>query len=79
MEAIRNYKRALDLNPNLYITQFSLGLAYKDKGDYENALKTLKAFIKVAPPHFKSLVEESRKIVDTIEEAYRESEAEKSN
>lgn len=40
-EAIAQFRKALQMDPNFYITQFRLGLAYVQKGMYEEAIAEL--------------------------------------
>lgn len=47
--AIKEYQASLGINPNHEITLQNLVVAYREKGDAENALKTLERLAKVNP------------------------------
>lgn len=46
-EAIEDYNKAFELNPNDYRLYFVRGIAYKDLGEYEKALKDVNTGIKL--------------------------------
>src|SRR6201993_1994854 len=48
-DAITNYRKALDLEPNDVVTHYNLALALKYKGDDREALKEFQAAIKHRP------------------------------
>lgn len=55
-EAIEQFRRALEIKPAMLEALFSLGWAYKSKGDNNNAKQYLERFVRSAgdgvPPHF---------------------------
>jgi len=55
-EAIEDYKIAIDLNPDFYVPYGMCGMAYQEKGDYDNAIAfyngALDHNFKVAKLHF---------------------------
>ena len=48
-EAIKEYQKTLEYNPNSFETYSNLGFAYFDKGDYDNSIKSQRKAIELNP------------------------------
>ena len=52
--AIKNYKKAINLNPDFAVSHFNLGVAFQDTGDFKAALKSYRKAIKINPHHLEA-------------------------
>ena len=48
-EAINNYKKAIEIDPNDEVLYYNMARAYFEKGEMENAMESLKKGIKICP------------------------------
>ena len=48
-EAINNYKKAIEMDPNDEIVYYNMARAYFEKGDAGSAIKSLESAIKIKP------------------------------